>query len=517
MTVRVVAVDLGATSGRVMVARVEVDPEGLELDEVHRFPNGAVRHDDGSLRWDIERIRREVLSGIAMAAASGPVDGIGIDSWAIDYGLLDANGQLLGDPFSHRDSRTEGIAERVVAEVGEEALYDETGLQQLPFNTLYQLVAAQESDQGADELRRATTMLLIPDLLGFWLTGRVGAERTNASTTQLYGARSHEWSTALLERLDLPVDILPGLLSPGDVIGTLLPDVASEVGLDVGTKVIAVGSHDTASAVVGVPAGEGAFAYVSSGTWSLVGLELPDPVLTEAARRADFTNEAGVDDTVRFLKNVTGLWVLSECVREWDDEGVDGGDLESVLTAATDMPVSRGVIDINDARLIPPGGMPGRVTALALEGGLTAPASPGELTRLVLDSLALAYRRCVATGTALAGVDPQVVHVVGGGSENELLCQLTADACRLPVVAGPKEAAALGNVLVQARALGLPLHTLADMRALVRRTQDLKRYEPVASDDWDELESRLTSAHSGAAGVAAVQSARSDSRERSSQ
>ena len=322
MTRRVVAVDLGATSGRVMVARVGLEPvDLLELEEVHRFPNGAVRDRHGSLRWDISRIRREVLVGIRSAAESGPVDGIGIDSWAIDYGLLDADGQLLGDPFSHRDSRTDGVAERVVAEVGEEALYDETGLQQLPFNTLYQLVAARESERGADELRRASTMLLIPDLLGFWLTGRVGAERTNASTTQLYGARSHEWSKDLLDRLGLPVDILPGLVSPGDVVGTLLPDVASEVGLDADTPVIAVGSHDTASAVVGVPAGDEPFAYVSSGTWSLVGLELPEPVLTEAARQADFTNEAGVDGTVRLLKNVTGLWVLSECVREWVDAG----------------------------------------------------------------------------------------------------------------------------------------------------------------------------------------------------
>jgi rhamnulokinase len=514
MTRRVVAVDLGATSGRVMVARVGVEPvDLLALEEVHRFPNGAVRDRAGSLRWDISRIRREVLVGIRAAAETGPVDGIGIDSWAIDYGLLDAEGQLLGDPFSHRDSRTDGVAERVVAEVGEEALYDETGLQQLPFNTLYQLVAARESETGADELRRASTLLLVPDLLGFWLTGRIGAERTNASTTQFYGARSHEWSKELLDRLVLPVDILPGLVSPGDVVGTVLPDVAGEVGLEVDTPVIAVGSHDTASAVVGVPAGDEPFAYVSSGTWSLVGLELPEPVLTEAARKADFTNEAGVDGTVRLLKNVTGLWVLSECVREWVEEGVEHGDLESVLRAAAELPVSRGVIDINDGRLVPPDGMPDRVRALALEGGLSAPDSPGELTRLVLDSLALAYRRCVATARALAGVDPQVVHVVGGGSENELLCQLTADACGLPVVAGPKEAAALGNVLVQARALGVQLETVADMRALVRRTHELRRYEPVASADWDALESRLTGLRS-ASGV--VQSAGSDSRAESS-
>ncbi len=489
MTVRVVAVDLGATSGRVMVARVSVGPDLLDLEEIHRFPNGAVRHDDGSLRWDISRIRREVMVGLGLAAASGPVDGIGIDSWAIDYGLLDASGQLLGDPFSHRDSRTDGVMEDVVAQVGADALYAETGMQQLPFNTLYQLVADQ------DALAAAATLLLVPDLLGFWLTGHAGAERTNASTTQFYGALSHEWSTDLFARLGLPPGILPALRSPGDVVGTLLPEVALEVGLDPSVPVIAVGSHDTASAVVGVPADDSPFAFVSSGTWSLVGLELGAPVLTAASRLADFTNEAGVDDTVRFLKNVTGLWVLSECLRQWADDEVPDADLASVLRDAAALPAARGVIDINDRRLLAPDAMADRVLVLAREAGLAPDPSPAVLTRVVLDSLALAYRRCVRTASELAGLTPDRVHVVGGGSENELLCQLTADACGLPVVAGPKEAAALGNVLVQARALGVGLDTLGDMRALLRRTQHLRRFEPDAATDWGRLEMQLDGVH----------------------
>ena len=489
--VRVVAVDLGATSGRVMVARVGVDPDVLELDEVHRFPNGAARHADGSLRWEIERLRHEVLAGMRLAADSGPVDGIGIDSWAVDYGLLDADGQLLGDPFSHRDSRTDEVAEAVLERIDPTELYAETGLQQLPFNTLYQLVAARDSERRADQPATAAVMLLIPDLFGFWLTGAVGAERTNASTTQFYGARSQRWSTGLLERLGLPTRILPALLSPGDVVGTLLPEVAAELGLDPQVPVIAVGSHDTASAVVGVPAGDAPFAYISSGTWSLVGLELAEPVLTDAAREADFTNEGGVDGTIRFLKNVTGLWVLSECLRQWAEDGVANADLASVLRGAADLEASRSVIDINDRRLLPPGDMPDRVLSLVREAALPVPRSPAELTRLILDSLALAYRRCVGTASALAGVDPRQVYIVGGGSENELLCQLTADACGLPVVAGPKEAAALGNVLVQARALGVGLESVADMRALLRRTQQLKRYQPDPSANWDALEGRL--------------------------
>lgn len=490
MSKRVVAVDLGATSGRVMAAVVGVDPGVLDLVEVHRFPNGGVRAADGSLRWDIRRIHGEVLEGIRLAAASGPVDAIGIDSWAIDYGLLDGDGHLIGDPYSYRDSRTDGVAARVVAELGDDILYQETGLQQLPFSTLFQLVAARESATGSEELRRAATMLLIPDLLGFWLTGQARAERTNASTTQFYSVHSHEWSTRVLERVGLPEAILPGLHSPGDTVGTLLPDVAQRVGLPPDVPVIAVGSHDTASAVVGVPADEEPFAYVSSGTWSLVGLELPDPVLTDAARRADFTNEAGVDGTIRFLKNVTGLWVLSECVRDWAQEGVAGADLATVLGEAALLPAGR-VVDVDDPRLLPPDGMPARVIDLVHEIEPTFAGSPAEITRVVLDSLALAYRRCVRTAAALAGVQPERVHVVGGGSENHLLCQLTADTCRLPVIAGPKEAAALGNVLVQARALGVGLHTVADMRALLRATQVLRRFEPDPTVDWARLESRL--------------------------
>ncbi len=316
-------------------------------------------------------------------------------------------------------------------------------------------------------------MLLLPDLLGYWLTGQKGAERTNASTTQFLDATSREWTTGLLERLGLPTRLLPPLRDPGEVVGTLLPDVAGEVGLPADVPVIAVGSHDTASAVVGVPAEASDFAYISSGTWSLVGLELPGPVLTEEARRADFTNEGGVDGTTRFLTNVMGLWVLSECVRKWQEDGVPDTDLPTLLDGAASLPKSPAVIDIDHPSLLPQGDMPARLARLAGRAG-----SPVQTTRLILDSLAAAYSVALETAAGLAGVRPSVLHVVGGGSENRLLCQLTADACRLPVVAGPKEAAALGNVLVQARALGVALDDLGQMRGLLRRTQTLTRYEP---------------------------------------
>ena len=478
---RCVAFDLGATSGRVMVAEVGADE--LRLEEVHRFPNGGVRHDDGSLRWDIERIHRELLVGLRAAAASGPVDSIGIDSWAIDYGLVDEDGRLLGAPYSHRDGRTDGVREKVVAELGEPALYDVTGIQQLPFNTLYQLVAARDTSAYSD----AATLLLLPDLLAFWLTGNRVAERTNASTTQFYDATTREWAVPLLEDLGLRSDLLAPLVEPGEVIGELLPEVAAEVGLPESTPVIAVGSHDTASAVVGVPSGDRPSAYVSSGTWSLVGLELPGPILSEDARRADFTNEGGVDGTVRFLKNVMGLWVLSECVREWRTSISRRCSMQ-----ASEEPALVSVVDVDDPSLLPPGDMPGRLRALAEAAGEPVPGTEAAMTRMVLDSLALAYRRTVRTASRMAGVRPEVVHIVGGGSKNELLCQLTADACGLPVVAGPTEAAALGNVLVQARALGEDLPDLAAMRDLLRRTQELSRYEPSdVSGDWDAAEKRL--------------------------
>jgi rhamnulokinase len=475
---RLAAVDLGATSGRVMVADVAADR--LDLHEVHRFPNAAVQVGN-RLLWDVLALYRGLLTGLEQIAASGPLDGIGIDSWAVDHGLLDETGALLGNPYSHRDRRTDGIGARVVAEIGAAELYDVNGLQQLPFNTVYQLVAAL----GTPQLQDARTLLLIPDLLTYWLTGEVGAERTNASTTGLYDVRSGAWATGLATRLGIPAGILPPLRDAGSVVGPVLTTASTTLA---GVPVVAVGSHDTASAVVGVPAGDEAFAYISSGTWSLVGLELDEPVLTEEARLADFTNETGVDGTIRFLRNVMGLWVLSECVREWSS------DLATLLAAAAGAEPLRTVVDIDDPRLLPPGDMPARLSDLAREAGEPVPSSSVAMTRCVLDSLALAYRRQVRTACRLAGRDVSVVHVVGGGAHNDLLCRLTADACALPVLAGPTEAAALGNVLVQARALGADLPDLAAMRSLVRRSHDVRRHEPDLGLDWDAAEQRLPAA-----------------------
>jgi sugar (pentulose or hexulose) kinase len=488
---RVAAVDLGATSGRVMAARV--GPGHLSLEEVHRFPNGAVPV-GGSLFWDVLGIHREVLAGIAEVARTGELHGIGIDSWAVDYGLLDRDGELLGNPYSHRDPRTRDVPELVAKTIGVQEQYAVNGLQQLPFNTVFQLVAAR----GTAALESAHSLLLLPDLLGYWLTGEVGAERTNASTTGLLDVTTGEWSSDLAARLGLPWAILPPLRDAGTLVGPVRAEVAADLGIAADVPVVAVGSHDTASAVVAVPASGRDFGYISSGTWSLVGLELDAPVLSEEAREADFTNEGGVDGTVRFLKNVMGLWVLSECLKAWQGRGTPATDLASLLAGASTASPLRTVVDINHPTLLGPGSatdpMPERVVDLARVAGEPVPQTPGEITRCVLDSLALAYRRHLRTAARLAGRELDVVHVVGGGSHNHLLCQLTADALGVPVLAGPGEAAALGNALVQARALGADLPDLAAMRALVRETHDVRRHDPRPGLDWDAAERRVHTA-----------------------
>lgn len=487
--IRVAAVDLGGTSGRVMAA--DIGPRSLSIEEVHRFDNGPVRLATGTgtgtgstLYWDVLSLYRETLAGIAAARGGGDVAGIGIDSWGVDYGLLDADGALLGNPVHHRDSRNDGIAARVRTTVSDQELYDVTGLQQLPFNTLYQLV----SERDTARFRAADRLLLIPDLLAYWLTGSVGVERTVASTTQLYDVRAGVWATGIAERLDIPPRLLPPLRTTGDVIGTVLPDVVAENGLPE-CPVVAVGSHDTASALVGTPAEPGTnFAFISSGTWSLVGVELDEPVLTCAAREANFTNETGVDGAIRFLRNVMGLWVLSETLRTWR---VNGSlvELTDVLAKAAIEPGLRAVVDVNAPEFLPPGDMPARIAAACRATSQAPPDTAAATVRCILDSLALAYRRTIRQAAKLSGRPVDVVHVVGGGTRNELLCQLTADACGVPVVAGPGEAAALGNALVQARTLGANLSDVAAMRALVRATHDVRRYEPAGSRAaWDDAE-----------------------------
>jgi rhamnulokinase len=444
------AVDIGASGGRVMTGTVDGDAP-IRLDAVHRFPNGVAAR-DGHLRWDIEGLCAEVRAGLDLV---GPVASIGIDTWAVDYGLLDADGRLLADPIAYRDDRTAAVIAEVHAVVPPEELFAINGLQFLPFNTVYQLAAERRGPLW----RGAAHAVLLPDLLTYWLTGELATELTNASTTGLLDVGTHQWSTDLLDRLDIPRSLLAPIEPPGTRAGAV-PG---------GSPLVRVGSHDTASAVVGVPATTDRFAYVASGTWSLVGLELPAPILTEAARAAGFTNELGVDGRTRFLRNVGGLWLLQECLREWR-----GGGIEELLLAAAALPAGGPQIDPDDPAWIPPDDMPGRIARAVGRPDLDRVAT----VRCVTDSLAAGYARTVATAATLAGHPVDVIHVVGGGSQNQLLCQLTADATGLPVLAGPVEATALGNVVVQARTAGCLPGSLAAIRAHLAATTPLRRYDP---------------------------------------
>lgn len=470
MSAAVAAVDLGATSGRVMLGYV--GPDEVRIAPVSRFPNTPVRTIDG-LHWDILGLYRHVISGLAAATRIEPgVGSIGVDSWAVDYALLRA-GQMLGAPFHYRDERTAAGVEATHALVPARELYTANGLQHLPFNTLFQLAADRESGSLDD----ADRMLLIPDLLGYWLTGRQVAERTNASTTGLLNLSTREWDNALVERVGLPRGILPELVDPGVRIAPLLPAAQTELGLAHAIDVIAVGSHDTASAVVAVPATTENFAYISCGTWGLVGVELEHPVISEAAREANFTNEGGVDGRVRFLHNVMGLWLLSESVRTWESQG-HTIDLPSLLDAAAAVTIPVGVIDANDPGLLAPGDMPTRIAELCRQRSEPVPASMAEFVRSIIESLADAFAAAVRTASDLSGKRVDVIHVVGGGSQNGLLCQLVADRSGLPVLAGPVEATAIGNVLVQARTLGAVAGDLESLRAVVTASFHPLLYTP---------------------------------------
>ncbi|WP_426592371.1 rhamnulokinase [Cellulomonas sp. McL0617] len=483
------AVDLGATSGRVITGRLA---DGRLLTaEVGRFANEPVRVPVGDrdvLQWDILALWSSIRDGLAAASRSGPLTSVGVDTWAVDHGLLDADGALLGNPVHYRDERTEGMPARFFAAMPPDGHYAITGAQVQPFNTVFQLVAAA----GTAQLAAARRLLMIPDLLTSWLSGRDVAEVTNASTTGLLDVRSRQWSPDVLAAFTSLTGVelaglLPDVVEPGAVVGP----VRAALGWGE-ANVVAVGSHDTASAVAAVPmADPRRAAYISSGTWSLVGVELRRPILTPASREANLTNELGVDGTVRYLKNVAGLWLLTESQRTWHERGATT-DLTALLAAAADVPAHRTIVDVDDPRFAAPGDMPARIAEVARASGQPVPDDEATVTRCILDSLALAYRRALRQVAGLADLDLDVVHVVGGGARNALLCQLTADAVGLPVLAGPAEGTAMGNLLVQAWANGDLVGGLPAIRDVVARSTELTRWEPTGDRSaWDRAESRL--------------------------
>jgi rhamnulokinase len=475
-----VAIDLGASGGRVALGWLSQGK--LEVEILHRFPNGAVPI-RACLHWDIVGLWREVLHGLRLAAARGremmkPVASIGVDSWAVDFALLDGRDEILSGVRSYRDRRTDGVMNQVLetnslAELPRAEIYGATGLQFLPFNTLYQLLAIQRDNP--EQLERARSLLLIPDLLHFWLTGRKVCERTNASTTQFYNPSSRGWARDLLERVGLPHHFLPEIVDAGSVIGALEPALAADLGL-LGTVVVAVGTHDTASAVAAAPLTTPQSAYISSGTWSLVGLETGGAVLNIAALEANLTNEAGVHSTNRLLKNVMGLWILQECRRAWGF--ADGSDPEwTDLYQEARESATSARIDPDDARYLAPGlDMPMRIAAHCDELGQKTPQSRGETVRLILESLASRYGVVLRELEAASGVQVDVLHIIGGGSQIALLNELTSSATGLPVIAGPVDATLIGNLLVQLGALGEI--QAATGRELVRASFSLERYTP---------------------------------------
>lgn len=459
---QVAAVDLGATSGRVIVA----DLDRFQMHTVARFSNDPVTIWNGerhALHWDLPGLYGHVLDGLTRAAKeSDHLAGIGVDSWAVDYGLLH-DGRLLSVPQHYRDARTERAAELVHAKIGPAELYARNGLQFLPFNTVYQLAVEPLLDM-------ADTVLLIPDLLTYWLTGQRVAERTNASTTGLLGLDG-AWDTELMTRLGLSPSLFPDVVEAGTTRGRVLP------GLGFDAEVVSVASHDTASAVAAIPMDAEHAAYISCGTWGLVGLEVPGPVVTEASRAANFTNEAGADGRNRFLHNVMGLWLLTETLRQYERDGVRA-DLAALLAQAAQAPAPAHVFDTDDPRFLAPGDMPGRIGDWYRERGLRVPGGPGATVRAILESLAAAFASAVRTAAELSGTDVRAVHIVGGGSQNELLCQLTADRLGLPLLAGPVEATALGNILLTARAQGLLRGDLDGLRQRVAQWFPPRRYVP---------------------------------------
>lgn len=507
----VAAVDLGATSGRVMLGIVA---DGrIELLPAHRFENRLVER-DGHLCWDMDALWAEIRRGLAdahdLAAARGlgRLASIGVDSWAVDYGIVGPDvdgprrsgasgqapsgplgtGRRIGEVIAYRDARTDGAADRVSERIGREQQFALTGIAQQPFNTLYQLSV----DDRLADLPPGSTLLMVPDLVGSLLTGARRTERTNASSTGMLGLDGR-WSTELLEVAGIDPALMAPLISPGEQLGAVRPELADELGIGE-VPVVAIGSHDTASAVLAVPASPDAHpvAYISSGTWSLIGLELPAPVATEEAREAGFTNEAGVDGTVRFLKNVAGMWLVSESIRQWEEDGARV-DLEDLLAAAAQAPPNRFRIDPTDEGFLAPGRMADRVVAAALPigGEDPFPGTPAEVVRCILESLAQTYREELHAACRLAHVPcPERLHVVGGGSRNALLNQLTADALGVEVVAGPTEATALGNVALQSRTLGAVPQEPDAIRALVRASVELERFRPASASSL--LESHTT-------------------------
>ncbi len=474
MSAHFLAIDLGAESGRAILGRL--CNGALSLDEVCRFPNAPVR-DNGSLRWDIRRLWTEIRAGLGRSADRKP-ESIGVDTWGCDYALLDSRGELVEAPYHYRDVRTDGVMEAVWQRVSKEEIYSITGIQFLVFNTLYQLYAACQATPKLIE--SAASFGTIPDLFNYWLTGELRAEFTMATTTQFVDARTRDWARGLLSDLDIPTRILPPMIEPGSILGPLKADACDALA---GTPVVAPASHDTGSAVASVFAARNV-AFISSGTWSLVGTELDTPIVTPQARDLNFTNEGGVCGTTRFLRNIGGLWLLQACRRSWAAEGRDYG-YDGLLAAARDHERPfQSLFDPDHRGFFQPSDMVRAISDYCRQTGQLVPDSPGAFARGILESLAFKYRVVIDALESLTGNRIDEIRIVGGGSRNRLLNQFTAEATNCTVVAGPVEATALGNIAMQMLATGA-VSSLSEARRIIERSFPVERFEPKSPEAWD--------------------------------
>lgn len=457
----------------------------LELEEIHRFPNDPVQIGE-RLHWDILRLYYEMEQGLSIAARNHSIQSIGIDSWAVDFGLLSKEDELLGNPIHYRDPHTNGMMEEVFSQIAKRDIFAKTGIQFLPFNTIYQLAALRK--RQSSWLQQAESLLMIPDLLRFFLTGEKMSEYTNATTTQLFHAKERRWDLDMIRKLQIPSQLFQQVIEPGTVIGSLRQRLRDTSGLQ-NTQVVAVAEHDTASAVAAVPAETAQFAYLSCGTWSLLGTEIREPLLNEEALRLNFTNEGGVGGTFRLLKNIMGLWLLEQCRRAWDRAG-RSITYDELLHLADQAKPFRSLFDPDHPSLLNPASMPDQIVAVCKDSGQVPPTNPGEFVRAILESLALKYRYVLESTERLTNVVYPGLHIVGGGIRNERLCQYTANAIGRPVWAGPVESSSIGNLLLQMIA-GHELHSIEEARQLVRRSFPIRTYEPEHELVWNETYERF--------------------------
>jgi rhamnulokinase len=474
------AFDLGAESGRALLGRLNGGV--LSLEEKHRFanPNGKI---NGHLHWNLLAQWEELKMGLKKAGAR--LDGIGVDTWGVDFGLIGRDGTILGNPYMYRDSRTEGMMEAAFKKVPRDKIFEHTGIQFMQLNTLFQLFAMAQAKSPLLEV--AETLLFMPDLFNYLFTGLRKSEFSIATTSQMYDPRKQGWANEMLEQLGIPTRVLPTIIPSATTIGPLSREVADECEV-AQVPVIAPGCHDTASAVASVPAQGDAWCYISSGTWSLMGVEIDQPIINEKSLRYNYTNEGGVGGTIRFLKNIMGLWLVQECRRQFTKDGYDHSYAE--LTQMAERATGFGaVINPDHGPFLSPGDMPGKIERFCKETRQPPPTTRGDFVRTCLDSLALTYRKTLEGLEDILGTKITTIHIVGGGSQNLLLNQMTASACGRTVIAGPVEGTAIGNILAQAMATG-SVQSLSDARQVVRASFDVKRYEPRDTAKWDQANAR---------------------------